>query len=71
MRVGVVGGVGYSKYLAKYLRRNSDSGHWVGLGLPSHYPRACMPTRYLIFGALVTALVILVGVGLWFLLGVL
>lgn len=30
-----------------------------------------MPTRYLIFGALVTALVILVGVGLWFLLGVL
>jgi len=30
-----------------------------------------MPTRYLIVGALITALVILVGVGLWFLLGVL
>ena len=38
---------------------------------PRRYPLAEMPTRYLIFGALVTALVILVGVGLWFLLGVL
>lgn len=30
-----------------------------------------VPTRYLIIGALVTALVILAGVGAWFLLGVL
>lgn len=30
-----------------------------------------MPTRYLIIAALITAMVILVGVGAWFLLGVL
>ena len=30
-----------------------------------------MPTRFLIIASLITALVILVGVGLWFLLGVL
>ena len=30
-----------------------------------------MPTRYLIIACLITALVILVGVGVWFLLGVL
>ena len=30
-----------------------------------------VPTRYLIIGALVTALVILAGVGAWFLLGLL
>ena len=40
-------------------------------GSPSNYPGAPMPTRYLIVGALITALVILVGVGVWFLLGVL
>ena len=41
------------------------------LGPGNHYPRAAMPTRYLILAALLTALVILVGVGVWFLLGVL
>lgn len=29
-----------------------------------------MPTRFLIIASLITAMVILVGVGLWFLLGV-
>ena len=32
---------------------------------------APVPTRYLIIGALATALVILAGVGAWFLLGLL
>ena len=32
---------------------------------------ALVPTRYLIIGALATALVILAGVGAWFLLGLL
>ena len=53
--------------------RTRDAGGFAKIDQPvrrSNYPDAPMPTRYLIVGALITALVILVGVGLWFLLGV-
>ena len=43
----------------------------AGEFLPDQLSCTSMPTRFLIVGALITALVILVGVGLWFLLGIL
>ena len=42
-----------------------------GEGRPARLASPTMPTRYLMIASLITALVILVGVGTWFLLGVL
>ena len=45
-------------------------GRHIGIGIRGLTFQS-MPTRFLIIGALLTALVILVGVGVWFLLGIL